>query len=245
MRKLKTPEPGVIFRRYAQLMRPAEAAELGLFVLSAWIACDTRLPGESEATQKAQKLFQQWSAYGMTYQKALQSIQQSPIGSAVSEKGVLAVAGACCDGRAATMVSDYLKQWYGMRAAQCKALIQMLAWIEHPAAIQLLLATARCFRTAGIRKEAERCVKLLAERCDWTVAELADRSISTCGLDESQQLVLDYGPRDSSPDSTTISPSLCSMRTASRSQHSLRRVGTRTPTLSRRSKRDLAMPKKN
>jgi uncharacterized protein DUF4132/HEAT repeat protein len=193
--KLKSPEPGVILRRYAQLMRPAEAAELGLFVLSAWIACDTRLPSEAEMTQKAQQLFKQWSGYGMTYQQALANVQQTPVGSAVSTKGILAVAGACCDRRAASMVGAYLKQWYGMRAAQCKALIQMLSWIEHPAAIQLLLGTARRFRTAGIRKEAERCVNLLAERHDWTVAELADRSLSTCGLDENNQLVLDYGPR--------------------------------------------------
>ena len=62
------------------------------------------------------------------------------------------------------MVGDYLKRWYGMRAAQCKALLPMLSWVDHPAAIQLLLSTARRFRTAGIRKEAERCVKLLAER---------------------------------------------------------------------------------
>ncbi len=193
--KLKKPEPGVILRRYAQLMRPGEAAELGLFVLSAWIGFDTRMSNEAETAQRAQSHFQKWSAYGMTYQQALQIVQKEPVGSAVAQKGILAVAGACCDGRAATMVGAYLKQWYGMRAAQCKALIQMVAWIDHPAAIQLLLSTARRFRTAGIRKEAERCVNQLAERRDWTVAELADRSISTCGLDENRQIVLDYGQR--------------------------------------------------
>jgi Domain of unknown function (DUF4132) len=193
--KLKKPEPGVILRRYAQLMRPAEAAELGLFVLSAWIAFDTRMSDEAETAQRAQSHYQKWGGYGMTYQQALQIVQKEPIGSAVAQKGILAVAGACCDGRAATMVGAYLKQWYGLRAAQCKALIQMVAWIDHSAAIQLLLATARRFRTAGIRKEAEKCVKQLAERRDWTVAELADRSISTCGLDENRQILFDYGPR--------------------------------------------------
>jgi hypothetical protein len=192
--KLKSPEPTVLLRRYARLMRPAEAAELGLFLLSAWITFDTRPPTDSQATQKAQALVQQLGSYGLTFQQAMQSVLNSPIGSAVAHKGVLAVAGALCDARAGVMVGDYLKQWYGMRAAQCKALIQMLAWIEHPAAIQLLLATARRFRTAGIRKEAERCVKALAERRDWTVAELADRSITTCGLEDGR-LLLDFGAR--------------------------------------------------
>jgi hypothetical protein len=193
--KLKTPEPGVLLRRYALLMRPAEAAELGLFVLSAWIAHDTQLPSEAEITQKAQQLFQLWRGIGMTLEQALHSVRHSPIGSAIGTKGILALAGACSDGRGAKMVGDYLKEWYGMRAAQCKALVQMLGWIDHPAAGQLLLATARRFRTAGIRTEAEKCVKLLAERRDWTVAELADRSISDCGLDDDNQIVLDYGPR--------------------------------------------------
>jgi hypothetical protein len=193
--KLKSPEPSVLLRRYAQLTRPAEAAELGLFVLSAWIAHDTQLPSQAEMNKKAQLLVQQMAFVGMTYEQALRSVELSPIGSAIPAKGILAVAGACCDGQAAKMVGEYLKKWYGMRAAQCKALVQMLGWIESPVASQLLLATARRFRTPGIRKEAEKSVKLLAERRDWTVAELADRSISSCGLDEDDQIVFDYGPR--------------------------------------------------
>jgi hypothetical protein len=191
--KLKTPEPGVLLRRYAGLMRRTEASALGLFVLSAWVAHDTTLPSEEQAKAQAQKFTQQWGA--QHYDMALQNAQQTPVGSAVPHKGILAIAAACCDGRAVPLVGDYLKRWYGMRAAQCKALIQTIAWIEHPAAVQLLLSTARRFRTAGIRKEAEAAVQRLAERRDWTIAELADRSISTCGLDDDDQLVLDYGPR--------------------------------------------------
>lgn len=189
--KLKSPEPTVLLRRYAQLMRPDEAAELGLFLLSAWITFDTRLPTQVQATQKAQHYVQSWN---LTQQQALQMVLSSPLGSAVAQKGVLAVAGALCDARAAIMVRDFLKQWYGYRPAQCKALVQMVAWIDDPTAIQLLLATARRFRTAGIRKEAERSVKLLAERRDWTIAELADRSVSTCGLEDGR-LMLEYGAR--------------------------------------------------
>src|SRR5262249_28244973 len=88
-----------------------------------------------------------------------------------------------------------LKDWYGMRAAQCKALLQMLSWVEHPSAIQVVLSTATRFRTAGIRKVAEECVHEIAERRGWTVDELADRTIPTAGLDDAGVIDLSYGPR--------------------------------------------------
>src|SRR5262249_32236375 len=110
-------------------------------------------------------------------------------------KGVLGVAGACCGGRAAEPVERYIREWYGQRAAQCKALLQALAWVDHPAAVQVLLGIAKRFRTRSIQEEAERLVQQLAERRDWTVDELADRSIPTCGLGEAGGPVLDHGAR--------------------------------------------------
>src|SRR5699024_3202353 len=109
-------------------------------------------------------------------------------GSAVAEKGILAVAGACCGEAAVGPVREYLKQWYGYRAAQCKALIAMLSSIDHPGAIQYLLSIANRFRTKGIREEAEKYVRLLAERKGWTLDELADRTMPTAGLDDRGQL---------------------------------------------------------
>ena len=97
--------------------------------------------------------------------------------------------------RAVPVVDRYLKTYYGYRAHQCRALIRMLSWIDHPSAIQLLLSVSSRFRTAGIRKEAEACVNELAERKNWTIAELADRTIPTAGFDEALQLVLDFGSR--------------------------------------------------
>ena len=72
---------------------------------------------------------------------------QRPKGSAIASKGILALAGACAAAGAAPLVHRYLEEWYGRRAAQCRALLQMLAWVEHPAAAQLLLAVAGGFRT--------------------------------------------------------------------------------------------------
>ena len=116
-------------------------------------------------------------------------------GSATAEKGILAVAGACCDAAAVGPVQKYLKDWYGYRAAQCKALIAMLASIDHPSAIQYLLSIANRFRTKGIREEAEKYVNALAERKGWSLDELADRTLPTAGLGDDGTLELSFGPR--------------------------------------------------
>lgn len=197
----KNPEPGVLLRCYAAHLRRDEAEVLGQFVLEAWIRQDTRPCSRAEAEQRAQQFLGVWGGMqpaaqaSPLYQQMLETCLHQPADSAIASKGVLAVAGACAGGRAAGVVEEYLRTWYGQRAAQCKALLQMLAWIDHPAAIQLLLATAKRFRTRGIREQAERLVHELAERRGWTVQELADRNVSTCGLDARGELVLDYGPR--------------------------------------------------
>jgi len=67
--------------------------------------------------------------------------------------------------------------------------------VEHKTATQLLLSVGSRFRTKGIQEEANKLAKALAERNEWTVAELADRTIPTAGLDDEGVLALDFGPR--------------------------------------------------
>src|SRR5262249_43639926 len=129
------------------------------------------------------------------YAEILPQVLGQPKGSAVASKGILSVVGACAGAAAAPVVGRYLKQWYGMRAAQCRALLQMLVWIEHKTATQLLLAVGSRFRTKSIQEEANKQATALAERKGWTVAELADRTIPSAGLDDDGVLVLDFGPR--------------------------------------------------
>lgn len=136
-----------------------------------------------------QQTLQQW------YASILPRHLTQPKGSAIDSKGVLAVAGACGGSGTAPLVARYLKEWYGLRGAQCKALVQMLAWVEHPAAIQVLLAVGSRFRTKGIQDEAARQVQAVAARKGWTLEELADRTIPSAGLDENGEMTLDYGAR--------------------------------------------------
>jgi hypothetical protein len=129
------------------------------------------------------------------YQTSFNRLATQPEGSQTGTKGILALAGACCSGEAAPIVHRYVKQWYGYRPAQCKALLQVLAWIDHPSATQVVLSVANRFRTKGIQEEALRQCQLLATRKGWTLDELADRTIPTAGFDETGNLELDYGPR--------------------------------------------------
>jgi hypothetical protein len=114
---------------------------------------------------------------------------------ALTCKGILALAGACCGGQAAATAGRYLAKWPRKRAGQCRALVQMLAWVDHPAAMQLLLAVSSRFRPATVQDEARQLSMALAERKHWTLEQMADRAIPCAGLDEKGELQLSYGVR--------------------------------------------------
>jgi hypothetical protein len=207
--KLKSAEANPTLRRYCSLFQKEERERLGKFVLEAWIAKDTtpkytadQAAAEAQkGAQQSAQLARQYPQYypdfdeQRSYQSIFNGLLVEPEGSQNSTKGILALAGACCGGEAASIVHRYVKQWYGYRAAQCKALLQVLAWIDHPSATQVVLSVANRFRTKGIQEEALRQCQLLAERKGWTLDELSDRTIPTAGFDEAGVLELDYGSR--------------------------------------------------
>jgi hypothetical protein len=199
--KVGDPEPSPMLRRYAEWFKKDQAERFGQWILENWIGKDTTPIPREQAIVTARRQAASLARWVKDqkeediFQKLLPGLLRQPAGSAVKEKGVLAVAGACCGPAAAAPVEQYLKAWYGYRAAQCKALIRMLSWVEHPAAIQVVLSVANRFRTAGIRKEADAVAQELAHRKNWTRDELADRTIPTAGLDELGQAVLDTGAR--------------------------------------------------
>ncbi|MFT3782798.1 MAG: DUF4132 domain-containing protein [Nibricoccus sp.] len=207
--KVKNPEPGPLLRTYAGFFAVQDRAKLGRFIVEAWIAQDT-IPAHTsdEAAKLAEAQTQQMAQYykqnpqyaaSWDEQKHYRSVYNHLLGvckgSAIGSKGILAVAGACADGTVAPVIHRYIKEYYGMRGAQAKALLQMLAWIDDPNAIQVLLAIGNRFRTKGIQEEATRLCQELADRKSWTLDELADRTIPTAGLDEEGVLELDFGAR--------------------------------------------------
>ncbi len=186
--KLGRPEPGPLLRRYVARLGTGDREVLGRFVLDAWIARDTRPMTRAEVEgvcrQRAAQIARWDRQRGEEeiFRDLLRFELGRPSGSAIAQKGILAVTAACGGSRLAPAVERYLKTWYGQRAAQCKALLHMLSWIDDPSALQLLLAVAARFRTAGIQREAERLGEQLAERRGWSLAELGDRTVPDAGF---------------------------------------------------------------
>jgi len=207
--RLGSAEANPTLRRYCSLFQKEDREKLGRFVLDAWIAKDTKPKYNAEqAAALAQQQTQQTAAVAKQhpqyypefdeskfYQARFNYLLVQPESSETGTKGILGVAGACCGADAAPIVHRYIKQWYGYRPAQGKALLQVLAWTDNSSATQVVLAVANRFRTKGIQEEAMRLCQLLAERKGWTMDELADRTIPTAGLDEEGNLELDYGAR--------------------------------------------------
>lgn len=115
-------------------------------------------------------------------------------------KGVLAIVSAGADADCVKMSEKFIRTWFGQKMAQCKALIEVLAWVKHPMGLQVLLSIANRFRTASLRALAAQHVNAIAEREGWTIDELADRTIPDGGFAKPDAggraaLVLDYGAR--------------------------------------------------
>ncbi|PON09935.1 hypothetical protein C2W62_52795, partial [Candidatus Entotheonella serta] len=96
---------------------------------------------------------------------------------------LLAIAAAAGDRECVKLCEQYIRQWFGHRLAQWKCLVEVLAWIEHSGATQVLFSLANRFRTKAIRQAAEAHVQALAERQGWTRDELADRTIPDAGFE--------------------------------------------------------------
>jgi hypothetical protein len=211
--KQKSPEPNAVLRKYCEIFDARDRENFGQFVLETWLREDVRPISPDEAMRRAQSAAQSMHSsmanYPQYYQQSPQlgkSVEEltaaflpaelrQPAGSAIASKGLLAVAAACARERAARPTQRYLKEWYGSRAAQGKALIAMLAWIDHPSAPQLMLAIGTRFRTKSFQEEATRQAEALAERKGWTLAELADRTVPSAGFDEDGTHELSYGVR--------------------------------------------------
>ena len=201
--KTKSAEPTVMLRDQVKLIREEDARQLGKFVLEAWLAEDLRPPTGEEVMRRL-KTFFLWTG-ATTVEEIVQKNPQlaqavefeknRPMSVRAEDKGILALVAACGPTDVVDRIRSYVNQWYGYRAAQCRALIQVLAWIDHPEAVAFLLDVAKRFRTASIRQEAESQARKLAERKQTTLADLAEQSLPDAGFDAEGKVVLEFGPR--------------------------------------------------
>jgi hypothetical protein len=120
--------------------------------------------------------------------------EERSVPSAIADKGLLALASALPGPELAETVRQYMRRQH-LKRAQIEALLHVLSISDDAEALQLLVGTARRYRTATVQQAANALVEQVAERRGWTADELADRMIPTAGLDGSRSLALDYGPR--------------------------------------------------
>ena len=211
--KLRDPS-NLLLTVYNRLLSTQSQRQLGEFILQSFINQDTQTPTLEEAEAKAsleankrlqdyigyyQRYPKQFSRYqNITYEQVFEEIKNETLaiylGSAIKSKGILALTCGIEGSIAVSLLRSFMKNHY-QRRAQIEAMLEPLANSDDPMIIQLLLSLARRYRTASIQEKAKYLVESIAERSGWTTDELADRTISTAGLDDNGLLILDYGER--------------------------------------------------
>lgn len=212
--KLKEPGGNALLLRYLGLLDAAGRAALGETVLRLFITEDLRGPSLEVATAEAQARAPQaylsyqdqarrypeyYAALGkMSEEQVFDQIRRNKmaeyLGSAIGEKGILALAAHTPGHVAISLLQAYMRDHYPRRA-QIEAMLDALADGYDPAVIQLLLGIARRYRTASVQEKARLLVERIAQGKGWSHDQLGDRTIPTGGFDDSGRLDLSYGER--------------------------------------------------
>lgn len=181
---------------------PADARALSHWVLDAWLTHDTRAASLDEANAFAAATYQQdwrWSHKNQTPElraeliaEIARSRQGELLHSGTDTKGVLALACRADPAVAAAKVRAYLKA-HGRRAHQAMALLDLLAGIGHPVALQVVIAASVRLKQKSTQAHAAAIAARHAEDRGWSVDELADRTVPTAGFDDDGTLALACG----------------------------------------------------
>ncbi|MFT3943268.1 MAG: DUF4132 domain-containing protein [Ancrocorticia sp.] len=221
--KLKNPDGSGLLDRYLSLLDSQDAAKIGRFILSIWVARDTRHPSEEECHEYGERNGPiRWQSAQDYYQRSLKHSdaawaewaraqadlslehyiheqyrvkQAEYLGSATPDKGLLALTTRMPGIELANEVQAYIRA-NGARRTQIEALVHALFANGDPAALQLLLSISRRFKQATVQAKAKELVERLAELRGWSTEELADRTIPTAGFSDDRLLHLSFGERE-------------------------------------------------
>ena len=201
--KLKQPEGSNLLHLYLSLLDDNSQAQLAHCLLSAFITQDTLCPTEQQAHEYAQAhkqqefdMYQRWaqSEWGKQYKThtledaynaCYKQKKSELLGSAIKEKGLLALIIGGKPNELLALLQPYMKQYY-VRRAQIEAILSAIANINDPIIIQFMLSLSRRYRTKSIQELARQLVDKIAQRNGWTTDELGDRTIQTAGFENTQ-----------------------------------------------------------
>ncbi len=196
--KMKMPEPNPLVVLYGRHMNRPECNAVARFVLESWIAEDMRPATEEDCMEWMKRDISASYLSTMTPQQCQYYIDSKlgqHLATANDSKGILGLVAAWGDETLPAVMEKYVRDWYGNRVHQSRALVMALGGMENMVAIQALLSISRKMKTKSIREEAEKAIQNIAERNDWTLDQLADRTAPTAGLDERGEIVFDLGAR--------------------------------------------------
>lgn len=184
--KQKSPGGNALLDGYLALLDEDSQVGLGGYVLKAFITQDIRHPSQADAEafaranvrqryQYYQESAQRWPEHyaeqgQLTERQVFDELQREKqseyIGSAITEKGILALTAGVPDEILSGIVRDYLQNHY-QRRAQIEALLEVLAHNSGKRALGLLLSLAKRYRTASVQNKARELLDGLAPHLGW------------------------------------------------------------------------------
>lgn len=226
--KLKDPAGEGLLPLYVSLLDEPSQRALGSFVLRTWVGHDLRRMSDEEIQQEAatqapvrHSQYQQWAqrspnewsnaraalSLSEVEREITRELQGAFLGSAVKEKGLLALTSGAPGHEITDAITRYSKR-HPERRSQVENLVIAASTNDDPAALQAVISIARNFKQRTVREKAAELVELIAARRGWSTDELADRTIPTAGFptaseaaagtgetSENGTAILDYGSR--------------------------------------------------
>ncbi|MDJ0911282.1 MAG: DUF4132 domain-containing protein [Woeseiaceae bacterium] len=207
--KLKQPGGNALFDIYMGRLKPEDAEAFSTWILDSWINYDTAKPSEAEANAyakpKAEKQYWYYKKHltryypNYTLEQALEDIKRgfmaNYLNSGAATKGLLALSKHATPAVAADRVRAYLKN-HGKRTSQASSLLEVLAAKGDPVSLQVVIAAATRLKQKGVQKFAGSLIEKVAEAKNWSMDELADRTVPSAGLDDDGTLTLACGPEE-------------------------------------------------
>lgn len=204
--KLKQPGGNALFDIYLERLQPKDAETFSAWILDSWVNYDTARPSEADgnayAEQHADQQFQYINKHLRKYypdytrERAFEEIKRNfmsqYLNTGAATKGLLALAKMAPPAIAADRVRNYLKN-HGSRTSQASSLLEVLSGMGDPVALQVVIAAATRLKQKGVQKFAGTLVEKVAEANNWSLDELADRTIPSAGLGDDGCLELPCG----------------------------------------------------
>lgn len=210
--KLKQPKGNAMMTLWLDQLKPEDANQFGLFVAQAWFAYDTPTYGLDDAQAYAARLVDlshtnpqsfasQYPQYDyllslhddeMLFESIVKMEKGGYKNNGADTKGILALTTKVKAAHIATLGANYLKK-HSKRAAQAKAILDMLAANATPIALQIILAASNRIKQRSVRDYAKLALEEIADKNDCSLEDLMERTIPTAGLDENGEAELECG----------------------------------------------------